>query len=1439
MNQKLQNIFDLIQQSETLNIEQKDILLEAVKDADKELEITAFKLERTEKVKKTTAILLEETIEELEQKRNAVEKQNRELEIESALEKVRTIAMGMRMPADMLDICKTISLQLQYLGIKEIRNVQTAIFYEQRGTYMNYEFYAKHDKTIITETSFTNHEMHNEFAKKMLSGKGEVFITHIIGDEVKDWIAYQKTTNVFIDKYLETASSINYYWFSLGPVALGISTYHPLTEEEIDLFKRFLKVFELAYQRYLDIEKAEAQAREARIETALERVRSRTMAMHKSAELKEVIKVVLEQFVHLNINVEHAGFYIDYKANDDMHIWLADPNIEPFYATLPYFDTPTWNSFLDAKAKGKNFHTDLLDFEEKNKFYRSLFEFFEVPEDAKKFYLECQGLAVSTVLLDNVGLYIENFSGTSYSDEENKILMRFGKVFQQTYTRFLDLQKSEAQAKEAQIQLALERVRARSLAMHNTSELQEVVNIAAQQLHNMNLDINGGVFIAINDEVDKDLPLWASGGAADYVQKVTVPFLNKPVFTLLRDAIRRKNNFFTEEHSYEEKIELFEHLFKYPPWNSHSQERRQELLSREGGYTRSVAISKYTSISITNHNGKKFSDDDNEILKRFGNVFEQSYIRFLDLQKAEAQARESQIQLALERVRARTMAMHKSDELAETSTLIFEQLQFLGIIPQRCGFVIPKDDESMEIWGTVKNDKVYKSYKLGIIHPKAHPIFTLGVEEWRKGSLDFSYTLTGSSLRDYYTAISVSTNMPENIARKIIKKTVVEYHYNAFFKHGSITTIFQEKPDEANRTVIRRFAKVLEQTYTRFLDLQKAEAQARESQIEAALEKIRSRSLAMQKSEELAETAAVLFQQLHELGYVPDRITIGIMKEDERYIELWSTDQVGNKISHIFKASIDEPTTWSKIYHQWKAKAKSLVIDLSGLELNEWIRYVREDMRMFINEEVLKENRRVHSVSFFSHGFIMMSTIEAMALEKIDVLERFSLVFNQTYTRFLDLKRAEYQAREAQIEAALERVRSKTLAMHTSEELADASSVVFQQLINLGIEPNRIYIAIIKNEKGDAEFWITDEDGSKVNSKFEINLNDNSSFKKMFEGWKEHKKSITIYMQGEELKEYFNHLIRLGVPFKEGPSQKRRMQYLGYFSKGFIGVASPDETKPETLLLLERFAAVFNLTYTRFNDLLQAEEQNRIIQAENERKTKELEDARRLQLSMLPKELPRFPLLDIAVYMKTTTEVGGDYYDFNVDINRTLTVLVGDATGHGMMSGMMVSIMKSFFISNRNHISLKEFFENVNNSIKDMKLGRLMMALMGVQISSDEIIATSAGMPPLIYYRNKSGKAGEFVINNLPLGGMKGIKYSLKKIKYEKGDTLLMMSDGFAESKNNKGEQFGYERIKEEFKSVIQKNSNEIVKHLTYLSSKWIDGKEPDDDITFVVIKIK
>jgi SnoaL-like domain len=316
-----------------------------------------------------------------------LEQKNRELEIETALEKVRAIALSMKDPADMLDVCKTISLQLQSLGVKDIRNVQTAIFYESTGTYMNYEYYTKHKKTFITETLYTNHKIAKAFATKMLKGKGETYITHIRGQKVKDWLAYQKTTNVFIDRFLEKAGSLNYYWHSLGPVALGISSYMPLSKEDLNLFKRFLNVFELAYTRYLDIELAIAQAKEAKIELALERVRARAMAMQHSDELAELVSALFKELTQLDFSLTSCIIWMHDHDHTNDTLWISSAEMnkpaEPF-RVKPFHDD-FFKSIIHAwKAKDPKWIFKLTGSKKKN-FEKAFFkELPKLPDPLRK-----------------------------------------------------------------------------------------------------------------------------------------------------------------------------------------------------------------------------------------------------------------------------------------------------------------------------------------------------------------------------------------------------------------------------------------------------------------------------------------------------------------------------------------------------------------------------------------------------------------------------------------------------------------------------------------------------------------------------------------------------------------------------------------------------------------------------------------------------------------------------------------------------------------------------------------------------------------------------------------------------------------------------------------------------------------------------------------------
>lgn len=249
----------------------------------------------------------------------------------------------------------------------------------------------------------------------------------------------------------------------------------------------------------------------------------------------------------------------------------------------------------------------------------------------------------------------------------------------------------------------------------------------------------------------------------------------------------------------------------------------------------------------------------------------------------------------------------------------------------------------------------------------------------------------------------------------------------------------------------------------------------------------------------------------------------------------------------------------------------------------------------------------------------------------------------------------------------------------------------------------------------------------------------------------------------------------------------------------------------------------------------------RLLEAEDLRKSKELEEARQLQLCMLPDCVNDVPGLDICFHMDTATEVGGDYYDYYVTPDEELTIAIGDATGHGMKAGILVSVIKGLFTAYRSECSITEFFEKASSTIKQMNLGNLYMAFMLVKIKNNELTASSAGMPQIMIYRKKTDSVEEMLIKGMPLGGPK-FPYKIKSTKIEKGDVVLMMSDGLAELFNSKKEEFDFERISSSFLEASRDdslNSTQIKNKLIEAGGVW-RGEEPqNDDITLVVVRVR
>jgi len=251
------------------------------------------------------------------------------------------------------------------------------------------------------------------------------------------------------------------------------------------------------------------------------------------------------------------------------------------------------------------------------------------------------------------------------------------------------------------------------------------------------------------------------------------------------------------------------------------------------------------------------------------------------------------------------------------------------------------------------------------------------------------------------------------------------------------------------------------------------------------------------------------------------------------------------------------------------------------------------------------------------------------------------------------------------------------------------------------------------------------------------------------------------------------------------------------------------------------------------------EVQRKLLEADNARKTQELEEARNLQLSMLPKEIPSPKNLDIAAMMITANEVGGDYYDFYLGDDGTFTVAIGDATGHGMRAGTMVTSVKSLFAAFGDQPDIAAFFNRCTDIIKDMKMGNIFMGMMLVKFNCRTMTAASAGMPPILIHHKGNGHVDELVMKGMPLGASRDFKYQDKEIEIFPGDTILLLSDGLPELFNQQKEMLDYPRIKKKFSEIANKPADDIISELIELGQDWRKDEPLTDDCTFVVIKVK
>jgi len=131
------------------------------------------------------------------------------------------------------------------------------------------------------------------------------------------------------------------------------------------------------------------------------------------------------------------------------------------------------------------------------------------------------------------------------------------------------------------------------------------------------------------------------------------------------------------------------------------------------------------------------------------------------------------------------------------------------------------------------------------------------------------------------------------------------------------------------------------------------------------------------------------------------------------------------------------------------------------------------------------------------------------------------------------------------------------------------------------------------------------------------------------------------------------------------------------------------------------------------------------------------------------------------------------------------------------------------------------------------------MCLTMMKIQGNKMILSAAGMPPALLYRKNEMAVEEIVLKGMPLGAVSDFPYQLRETKLNPGDTILLLSDGLPELFDKNKEMFSYERVVQVFSKHAHKSPEEIIDGLKTAGTEWVEDAEPDDDVTFVVLKMK
>ncbi len=266
---------------------------------------------------------------------------------------------------------------------------------------------------------------------------------------------------------------------------------------------------------------------------------------------------------------------------------------------------------------------------------------------------------------------------------------------------------------------------------------------------------------------------------------------------------------------------------------------------------------------------------------------------------------------------------------------------------------------------------------------------------------------------------------------------------------------------------------------------------------------------------------------------------------------------------------------------------------------------------------------------------------------------------------------------------------------------------------------------------------------------------------------------------------------------------------------------------------------------TTFNKMAGDLEVSTKAMIEREKLGRELELAAKIQRQIIPKEVPKIEGLEIATALIPAEEVGGDCYDF-IPVGDDKTIIyLSDVTGHGVPSGLVVSIANALMYGFAGKGSIKDLLIQVNTILKKKTSQNMFMTLLMLQYqvqksAAPKISMVSAGHPEMLHYCAKTGEVSGEKGGGIALGMVPDIGKLLteREVFVEKGDLLVIYSDGIPEAGSESGKMFGDDAFKQLLKKAATLPTCDAIRDAIVSEVKAFMGSSKQlDDITLIVMR--